>query len=276
MISRTDDRGCEEIKIRSRHKEYRRGGGGGGRDCSSPGGQEGPLWGHDAWRESRVRRTLPCELWIKTLWSKRNYVQMGVALVCLKDRWKVRVARTEWVRQAGGTEVRVSHMGRRLGFILRECVELEEQKPEERFLGNSSLKDEGNVVTKPGEGRLLRSKWEILQQQWIYPFYVHNTEWLLFCEEWNERIIQLHPQPTCKLKAWEMRMSCHSFLSFSSNITAFVYLVMCRSAWNRCPQKCFKIAAESTRQFSHCMLSLCRWGNASAQKLKGSSKSTQA
>ena len=62
------------------------------------------------------------------------------------------------MRQAGGTEVRVGHMGRRLSFILRECVESEEQKPEERFLGNTSLKDEGNVVTKPGEGRLLRSK----------------------------------------------------------------------------------------------------------------------
>ena len=39
-------------------------------------------------------------------------------------------------------------------------------------------------------------------------------------------------------------MPCHHFLSFSFNITAFIYTVMCRSARNQCPQDCFKIAAE--------------------------------
>ena len=48
--------------------------------------------------------------------------------------------------------------------------------------------------------------------------------------------------PQHKLKA--KKYICSAPLSFSFNITAYIYMVMYRSARNQCPQDYFKIAAE--------------------------------
>lgn len=93
--------------------------------------------------ESWVRRTLPCENLDKDPLKQKN-----LSIFRSSDGSGLGMSKGQ-VKGQSGREVRAGQMGRRLAFILREQVEWEEQKPEERFLGSTSLNDKVDIVTKP-------------------------------------------------------------------------------------------------------------------------------
>lgn len=147
-----------------------------------------------------------CEIWIKALGSKRNdkslRPEMGVDLVCLKDRWKVRVPWTGADRlfwDKGGRLDGGRGEKARLGFILRNVESEQIRRPKKKRVSeNTCPQNKGNVVSRgqervstggAGDGSCSGSE--------------HSAEWLPFCEAQNKGAIQFHPQPTRKLKAQE-------------------------------------------------------------------------